>query len=283
VPGGGERLDTVNDPRAGSGDDVPGGHRPHGHAPWQARQDGEGLGASLVEADAAGPDEHDIDIGVRDLFPRRGRRAAAGDGEHGLRSGRDDHVRDPVAGDERRVSPLQHEDARPRSATDAGRYGVQPVLQPGPKALAGVGHAAGRGHGDGAVEDVPERVRVECDDLGRLSEQGHGFAGGVRGKRAHGAEVLGEDDVGGERADGTGVEGVQRKARGDALPDQCVDRPGCQRTALGVASRQAVDDDGAAVADAGRCVALERDPDEPVVEAERADPLGPGRQQRHDP
>jgi len=182
-----------------------------------------------------------------------------------------------VAGQERRIGPLQDEDPRARPARQRFRHRDEPVAQVRDQ-RTGVGVEVGAERGD-AVQHAVEGVRVEGVHPDVVEpELGEGLGDGVTGQRAHPAEVLGDDDVGRGRPQGLPVQLVHRQPRRGALPHARVDLGRGHALVEGGA-----DDDGHMVADPGRVVALEGHGDEVVGAPERAGDLGRRRQERGDP
>ncbi len=77
-----------------------------------------GLSHGSVEAETTGTEHRDVDRLRVDLLPGQSDGGLTCPGEHRLAPCRLDHVWHPVTGVERRVRPLEHEDARPRASLD---------------------------------------------------------------------------------------------------------------------------------------------------------------------
>ena len=79
-----------------------------------------------------------------------------------------------------------------------------------------------QGHGL-SLQDLVQGAGVEGEDLGLAAEDIQGLVDLAGGDRADRAQVLGQDQVGAQVADGLGVEPVDRLSAADTRADQPVD------------------------------------------------------------
>ena len=144
--------------------------------------------------------------------------------------------------------------------------------------LVGAGFGAGElGEVEEVLMNVGDGVRGHPEDFGFVGEGGEGAVDFVAGGGADLAEVLGEDDGGGEFAEELFVEGVEALAGAELGADGDVDF--AERH--GFDGKCAVDDDGF-VADFGRVIAFVGDADDVVSQAERAGEFGGGGEEGDD-
>ena len=148
----------------------------------------------------------------------------AGEAEHVGAAGELDELRRPVPGDEHRVQPLERGDGRPRSASrtasrTASMRARWRVTRSSAASRAPVAWATVR------MSPIasPSVVRVERDDLRVARDPARDGDDVVVGDGAHGAQLLGDDQVGLELGQGLLVELVDRLAALRALAHRGVD------------------------------------------------------------
>ena len=219
-----------------------------------------------------------VGLGGAELLPRRGARLDARLAERVGAAGGLDHLGHPVAADERWVEPLQ---ARRRAAAAHPR---PPSEQRSTRNSSSLRRCSPR---SGTPHSAPSRTR-SASTSSRVSGSSESTSGSpgrrardrahvVVGDGAHGAEGLGHDQVRLEPFELFRVEPVDRLALGGELAHGGVDLAG--REAVGdLAPREAW-----ALQRCGRPVALVRDGDDVVAQAEREERLGRGRDEAGDP
>ena len=228
---------------------------------------------------AARHHDDDLRLGRRDLLPvdldrRLGRLA-----EQVHPAGVLDQLRRPVPGDEQRVEPLERSDAAaaarraPRGARGrSARRRARPARSPSsrrPVACAIVRTSASAS---------PSVWGSSAITRGRDGSSAAIAGDLVVGDRADRAERLRDDQVGLERGERCGVQLVDRLAARRALAHRGVDRArrrGRRGSASRVSARQ--------LPRRGRVVALVRDRDKLIAEAEREEELGRMRDEADDP
>jgi len=133
-------------------------------------------------------------------------------------------------------------------------------------------------HGQDRREDVVEGVRIQGDDLGGAAEKVERVLDVASGQSADPAEVLRQDQVGGQRGQRVGVQRVQVLARGEPRADVGVD--GARGHPGGVAPAH-----HHGLVHPGRrwLVAFERHPGQLSAQAEGVDDLGRRRKQGDNP
>ncbi len=180
-----------------------------------------------------------------------------------------DHLRHPVAADERRVEPLEgkHPRAPPLPCGRSDR--IQPRLEPVLKGRREHRLSGRNGHAsDVRDEDLVQRLGVEREHLGPARQALGDGADVVVGDGADGAQGLRDDQVGLELCQLGLVERVERLATRSHLPHLGVDLGG-RRGPPGSRWRSA----GAAARLRGP-VAFVRDGDDAVAQAEGEQDLG---------
>ena len=248
---------------------------PSGSTPLRHQLVREGLAARTVVA--ARRDHDDVRLGGVHVVPGDPPRLLAARAEHRDAARELDHLRDPVAGRERRVGPLQEHHARPVLAPGRARPDRRE-----PPAL--VGHELGRllvvpgglAQRLDRAEHLVERVGVDGQHLGRAAQVGEGVVDDRDVDRADGAQVLGDDEVGVQPGQRTLVEVVEVVAAPHRLHHEGVDLG--RRQPLGHRARR----DDAPGAGLLRVVALERHAHHVVTRPDREEDLRRRREERDD-
>ncbi len=187
-----------------------------------------------------------------------------------------DHLRNPVPPHVGRVEPLQRDHARQGRPRDGGADRRQPALQFPSQLVRLVLHPGCLAKPDHVLEHLAQRARVLLDDPG-LARQARGDLEHVlEGDRAHGADRLGDDQVGGQLLQQILVELVQRLSLGNPRLHLPVDLGGAevgpQHGSRQVGERTCL----------GWVVALMGDRDEAVAEPQGIEHLGRGRDEACD-
>ena len=268
----GEQLQPVDDSRSGAGevggrvdgDDLAGADRA------QLLDVHLGLTVGDLGVVAARHHQHDVGRDGGDLLPAALLGVLAGQAEHVVTAGEPDQLRGPVARGEGRIQPLQRDDPGTPCVASCGADAIDPPRGPGNQLGGGVLGVGRLGDRAGVPEHLADRVRIQRDDhrlgVDLLRDRAHV----VIGDRAHRAQRLGDDQVGLELVQRVGVELVDRLARHRALLDGRVDLSGAE------AAGQPVTGDLRQSQRLLGIVALVRDGDEIVAEAERVQHLGGG-------
>jgi hypothetical protein len=181
-----------------------------------------------------------------------------------------------VPGHEHRVQPLQGGDRDGLGPADGLPDGVDARSLAGDEVQRGVAHARGLGQRADVAHGLAEGGGIERDDPRGRGQLGGDPAHVSRGHRAHRAQILRHDQVGLELGQQVLVQHVDRLAALRALAHRGVDLGGAQ------ARRQHVAGDLRQALDRGRVVALVRDADHVVAEAQREEQLGGVRDQADD-
>jgi hypothetical protein len=233
-------------------------------------QAGCALGGFL-RAEPARSDHHQLGPGGDHLAPRRGIRRLTGPAEDVDPARALDHLRQPVPGTERRVDPLGEEHPAARQVPHGRRGGFDRLPHVRDDLLAARSHAKPRCQDAHGLAHLAKRSRIEREHL-----RPHGTRGGELAARdgAHGAEILGDDQVGSELGNQVGVDAVQGPAVPHRFADHLADLQARERR--GIEPRDGHD---RLAGHLGRPAALLRDPDERIDEPEVRDHLRRTRQQ----
>jgi hypothetical protein len=120
-----------------------------------------------------------------------------------------------VPGGEGRRRPLDDGHRRPTPPRDSVGDRREPPPERGHQPLRLLAGARVPADGADRGEDVVEAVRVQRDDLGGAAEIVERVLDVTGGQRADPAEILGQDQVGGQRGERVGVQRVEVLARGE--------------------------------------------------------------------
>ena len=167
-----QQLHTVRDARPGTAEvrrGVDGVGAPGPNGPWrhgtERRPAGVRVGASRSELEAARHHEEDVRVEADQLRPLHGERRPPRDSPEQRPARQGDHFGHPVARHERRVEPLEREDARQRPALDAGANGCDAPLDVAHTPLRALRHTA-------RVPDQANRGEHAGDVVGVQREDG---------------------------------------------------------------------------------------------------------------
>ncbi len=183
--------------------------------------------------------------------------------------------RHPVPGGEGRIEPFGGKYAAPLEPGDELPHPADLLLHLRHDCGSAIRYTDPLREREDALLDLGDCPRVERDDLSidRAKPSQLAARDGTDG-----AEVLGDDQVRIERRDQLLVDGVERDPVRNRFADRAVDLDAPHRARVDPGGR----DDGQS-AHLRRPVALGRDADEAVGEAETADDLGRAREERADP
>jgi hypothetical protein len=179
-----------------------------------------------------------------------------------------------VPGGERRIHPFDHRDLRAPPPGDGRRGAGEPGPQLAHQPRGALRHAGPLPDRQDRVQHLVERVRVKREHVGLASQIAQGVFDLPGRQRAHPAQVLGQDQVGPQIRERVGVQRVQVGPGGELCPDVAVDLAGGHPAGI-----PATHDDRLLRPGGRRLVALERDPDQVVAQAERVHDFGRRGQQ----
>ena len=121
-------------------------------------------------------------------------------------------------------SPHSRANTRGRSSPATAAWTpIESLPQPGHDLLGLLGDAGGLADLPHAVQDLVQGAGVQGEDLGLAAQDVQGLGDLAGGDGADRTQVLGQDQLGAQLADGLGVEPVDRLAAADAGADQPVD------------------------------------------------------------
>ncbi|HET8894507.1 MAG TPA: hypothetical protein VFM96_10465 [Gaiellaceae bacterium] len=267
----GELADTVREPwrRPGEVGIAVHDHRAHREAQVVRALD------RLLEAEPTCRHDDQLRLLAEDGLPR-GREGVLARLAEDVRAARGvHHLRKPVTRSVWRIHPFRNEHARPLQSRDSFAHRVDllaRLLCDGDAALA---HAQPIGQRDHALDDVVEAARIHREHLGADRTRGREVAAR---HRAHLAEILRDHEIRLELVHQLCVDRIDRMALRRRRADDRVD--------LGSGETRYVDPrarDQRLGGGLGWPVAILRDTDERIEQAELGDHVGRARQQGDDP
>jgi len=191
--------------------------------------------------------------------------------------GRRHHVRHPVPRGEWRVGPLQHRNPRSTPARHRRSHPVKSGLQPSDQPVRRRRVPRVLAHRDDGRQHLPQGARVEGEHLRPAAQVDQRRVDSADVHGAHRAQVLGEDQIRIQLAQGVRVQAIQVLTGREPGPHLGVDLGWCQPR------RQRRGRDDAPRPGLGGEVALKGDPDNIITRAEGEKNLGNRGQQRHNP
>jgi hypothetical protein len=220
---------------------------------------------SLLEIEPARHDQQDVGMKRTQLRPFHPVRWLSCGPREKVTARRGDELGHPVSGDIRRVEPLEREHAGPRSIGNFGAHRADASLHVR-DAILSLLYRPGRATDvANAREDGGEVVRVEGENL---SSHNRSDELTLR-HRTNVADPLGEDEIGLERGECIDIDLIHAAMIAQCRAHSRIDLPARQALETRARARKP-----RPVGDARGVVATVRDPDQPVLETERADNLG---------
>ncbi len=176
---------------------------------------------------------------------------------------------------ERWIHPFDYRDPRTSPPRNCRRSTGEPGAQFADQVRSTLGYPGALPNGQNRVKHLIERTRVKRQHVGMAAQVVQGIVDVTGRHGAHPAQILGQDQVGFQRRQGVGSQGVKVGAGSELRADVAVDLAGRHPTGVPAAY-----DNFLLAAGGRRLVAFEGDADQVVTQAKRVNDLGRRREQR---